>query len=63
MGLGNFADISMGIDAQYRRIKFFTIPGKPVLYVATLIGVENQDIGLGNRFDSLVYPAEGSHSF
>ena len=62
MGFVYFADISMGIDADHGSIELFTEPGKPVLHIPALIGVENQDIGFRNVLDSLVNLAQRGYT-
>ena len=47
---GDFAHAAVGVDAENRGIEFLAIPFKPVLYVTTLVGVENQNVSLGYPF-------------
>ena len=41
----------MGMDTDNRGVEFFTVPVKPVLHVAALVGVVDQDIGFGDTVD------------
>ncbi len=63
MGIGYLTDTAVGFDTQKRRLEFIGVPGKPILHVPALVGVVDQHIGFGYRFDAFISSRQGSNTF